>query len=338
MSFIETIGGQIAGAGMGMLLGGANDKRQLSQQQKLNNQQVKANAQMTEIQRKSQMQMWHDTNYSAQMKELEKAGLNPALLYGMSGGGGTTAGAGGASVNAPNAPSGGGEAMGLMTQANMALITAQVEKIKAETKNIQSETPTNGNLGDAEIGAKEAGARLANVNADIAEIQKRVNESTEQDMVNMVRRTVAKIDEEGIKLRQENRITGENLDALIKGKAAEALQPALQNALIKSNIGVNDAEISKWSAEIAGMWKNLSIQEQNMFVNKINAGTNMKNADANTDNASTNKLMYELQNRINDITKEQEAGIKIIGNVLGAAVLKGAGGGVPRTPVTGFKR
>ena len=38
--------------------------------------------------------MWKDTNYSAQMEELKKAGLNPGLLYGMSGGGATTIGTG----------------------------------------------------------------------------------------------------------------------------------------------------------------------------------------------------------------------------------------------------
>ena len=35
--------------------------------------------------------MWNYTNYENQKKHLEAAGLNPALLYGMSGGGGATA-------------------------------------------------------------------------------------------------------------------------------------------------------------------------------------------------------------------------------------------------------
>ena len=36
-------------------------------------------------------EMWDYTNYENQKKHLEAAGLNPALLYGMSGGGGATA-------------------------------------------------------------------------------------------------------------------------------------------------------------------------------------------------------------------------------------------------------
>ena len=36
-------------------------------------------------------EMWDYTNYENQKRHLENAGLNPALLYGMSGGGGATA-------------------------------------------------------------------------------------------------------------------------------------------------------------------------------------------------------------------------------------------------------
>ena len=55
-------------------------------------------------------EMWDYTNYENQVKRLEAAGLNPALLYGQGGGGGATA-AGGAVGNgqgtAGQAPSGG---------------------------------------------------------------------------------------------------------------------------------------------------------------------------------------------------------------------------------------
>ena len=39
-----------------------------------------------------QMDMWNATNYPAQVEQLNKAGLNPALEYGMKGGGGVTTG------------------------------------------------------------------------------------------------------------------------------------------------------------------------------------------------------------------------------------------------------
>ena len=52
-------------------------------------------------------EMWDYTNYENQKKHLEAAGLNPALLYGMSGGGGATA-AGAQGMGAGSGQSAGG--------------------------------------------------------------------------------------------------------------------------------------------------------------------------------------------------------------------------------------
>ena len=45
-----------------------------------------------EQQNAAAMDIWEKTNYKAQMGQLEKAGLNPGLIYGMGGGGGGTVG------------------------------------------------------------------------------------------------------------------------------------------------------------------------------------------------------------------------------------------------------
>lgn len=118
------------------------DQRQIEQQQKLTDQQIKANKELADYSQGLQMKMWNDTNYEAQKKHMEAAGLNPGLMYGMSGGGGTTTG----SASAGNA--GGGQAansaatqqantaMGIQ-MAQMALMAAQAEKTKAETEEIR---------------------------------------------------------------------------------------------------------------------------------------------------------------------------------------------------------
>ena len=114
-----TVGGLISG-GMGLILQGINDRRQLRQQEKLNRQQLAIDKEMTDYAHAKQLEMWEKTNYPAQMEMLKKAGLNPALLYGTSGGGGMTVGSGAASSRAATAPSGGNEmatAMGLQLQA-----------------------------------------------------------------------------------------------------------------------------------------------------------------------------------------------------------------------------
>ena len=86
----------IVGTGLGLLLEGHNDRRQIIQQGKLNDLSVKAQKELLEAQRQKELQMWQNTNYSAQIDQMKKAGLNPALLYGQGGGGGSAAGGGSA--------------------------------------------------------------------------------------------------------------------------------------------------------------------------------------------------------------------------------------------------
>lgn len=98
-----SIGGQI-GYGLGELTGynDALQKRQLEQQRALTDMQREANLSLMKDSYKQQLQLWKDTNYGAQMGQIKAAGLNPALIYGTSGTGGSTGG-GGASVSGGSA-------------------------------------------------------------------------------------------------------------------------------------------------------------------------------------------------------------------------------------------
>ena len=53
--------------------------------------QYEYNEKTAENNQKRNKEMWDYTNYENQVKHAQNAGLNPALLYGMSGGGGATA-------------------------------------------------------------------------------------------------------------------------------------------------------------------------------------------------------------------------------------------------------
>ena len=76
------------------------------------------------------MDIWEKTNYKAQMGQLEKAGLNPGLIYGMGGSGGTL---GGSSATAQGAAGTG--SMDIAGAAQIALLNAQRENIEADTEN-----------------------------------------------------------------------------------------------------------------------------------------------------------------------------------------------------------
>jgi len=139
----------VAGGAMGMALGGFNAlaqgvadeqamKDQYFQQLKLNNMSQIFNKDMYNYQMNKQFEMWENTNYSAQVEQLKKAGLNPALLYGKGGGMGATTG----SASAGNMQSHAGsdtDRMGITLQRvsqgmNMALLASQKANIDADTR------------------------------------------------------------------------------------------------------------------------------------------------------------------------------------------------------------
>ena len=69
--------------------------KEVEQSQKLLDQQTTAQSKLMQQSKDQQLTMWNATNYGAQTAHLQEAGLNPALMYGAGGGGGsTTAGSG----------------------------------------------------------------------------------------------------------------------------------------------------------------------------------------------------------------------------------------------------
>lgn len=148
MPILETLGMQAAsgaiGGALGLAFGGINDARQYKQQKRLQELQIHGNKELTDYNYSKQMQMWRDTNYEAQMNELRKAGLNPGLIYGMSGGGGTTTGSGGGGgVSGAEAPKGGREMQEMTTAAmgmGMQMQTLEIQKKLADIADKQAES------------------------------------------------------------------------------------------------------------------------------------------------------------------------------------------------------
>ncbi len=73
---------------------------------------------------------WRDTSYPMQKMMMEKAGLNPALMYGNAGTGGSTGSGSGGGASMGQAASSQGKAMDIN---NSMLVKAQIDNIKADT-------------------------------------------------------------------------------------------------------------------------------------------------------------------------------------------------------------
>lgn len=139
--------GTAIGGALGLGIDAISQKMQLNQAEKLQEMQMQGQKEMAqfnaELGTKTALDMWNKTNYGAQRKHMEAAGLNVGLMYGGGGGGGATtqtANVGG-NVQGQSANPGGAAGMGmaigqqiLMNQAQIDLIKAQTEKTKVDTE------------------------------------------------------------------------------------------------------------------------------------------------------------------------------------------------------------
>lgn len=226
----------LLGAGMGLMLQGGQDRRQLRQQQKLQNLEIQGNKQMVDYNMNKQLQMWKDTSYSAQREQMEKAGLNPALMYGIGGGGGQTTGQSTGTVKGGDAPKGGGEAMGamgIMSNAQLALMNAQKENIEADTKNKLADVPVKGatvpNI-EANTENTKAQTKLTNLHQEIAQVAASVSRQTINEQMKAWENIVAKGTAEIANMKADTTKKEQELKNLKSEVALNTIKGALMNA------------------------------------------------------------------------------------------------------------
>lgn len=136
------IGGQLLSQAGQYGIQNMRDSQAMRNQKTLNNQQFRHQQALNEQGKELALQQWKDTNYEAQRREMEKAGLNPGLMYGMGGGGGTTANAGsGGSAQGGSAPAPQQMKVGLDIAeiSQVRLLDAQAKKLEAETKKLNED-------------------------------------------------------------------------------------------------------------------------------------------------------------------------------------------------------
>lgn len=264
---------------------GVGQRRQVKQQAKLNAEQVKSQKELAEYQRQIQMQMWHDTNYKAQVGELKEAGLNPALLYGKGGGGGMSVGGGmatgvgSASAEAPSASMRGFEGMS-MIPAQIQLMQAQKENIEADTANKQGvDKDLKGAQAQSLLQGIENAKQqqlLTEVQTRLAKLQEGITGATMEDVIDRVSYETERAANEMEIALNEAYISTATKEEKVKIFQQEAIAGMLNNALIKmktseagSNIEVNKAKIKQMSEQIAQGWEGLSISDRQTAIQKF---------------------------------------------------------------------
>lgn len=244
----ETAGGVI-GTGMGLLLEKHNDRRQIEQEKKLQQMQIAGQKEMGEFNLQQQMKLWEQTNYGPQMEQLKKAGLNPGLIYGMSGGGGQTAAAQPGNVGRGDSPKGGGETLAAAGMGiQMAMQKAQIDNLNANTEKTKVEAEKTAGVDTdktkSEIASltqgvenQKAVAELTKVQTKLAALDQLIIEGTLSERMDRVVWESLKVHEELETVNRNNYINKATQNAQIDIVRTTAIGAILRNALTRAETG-----------------------------------------------------------------------------------------------------
>ena len=259
-------GAQVGGGILSMIGQRKREERAMKNQQKLMGLQMRNQMTLNEQGQKLQMDTWEGTNYPAQMKMLEEAGLNPSLLYGKGGSGGVTGSQGGGSAASGNAPA--PQQMpnmdignALRTATEVMLSKAQTRKLNAEANVIESYGTKQAEAGIAKTIAETQNEvtknKLIQIEADIAEIE-RANRDYR------IKAEIASIVQETKNLLTQNELTEAQFDDIVKETKYKAINAHLTGALIQSDTKLNQTQAQALVTGLVQKWTELGLTERKL--------------------------------------------------------------------------
>lgn len=294
---IGTAAGAVGGAIYGAISTKVRNKRQFEEQKQLYDIQARHNEDLAKFNQDLATDTWKQTGPVGQMEQLNKAGLNPALIYGdASGGGGTTGNVQAGATGTASAP-GYGDAsaytgMGIQLATQLKLLQAQKENIEANTQKTIAETPGEGQTQAkiaTEIGSLTQGIQsdkakqaLTEVQTQISQIELQIKTETKEDVSQQITDAARKTNEELQILQNQNTITtyeAQNAQATANENLI-ALQ--LKNDNMRKQLNLTDEQIK----QIANSIKN-------------------------------DNTRVAIEQKVKDITGSEELVGKIIGNIMG---------------------
>ena len=298
------VGGLVSGAigGLGSLFGiGKRKEKKAREAEEREHQrqleymglQAQYNKEQAKYSTELSKEMWDYTNYENQKKHLEAAGLNPALLYGQGGGGGSAAGGGtAAGVGLPTST---GVGMGIQwetMEANKELAKAQAAKTNAEAAKLMT-TDTKNAESDTEKKKQE-----------IEESKKRIDMLTSQIHKTNEESKIIEFNNYLNELKKSIKLHGEVNGQTVWTKGFEEIfkENELQRMLADYGISQKQYEEAKNDKEIA---KRLSDALDEIANGKIAVfGKMVEDAKQAKDKTAIQKWQFEQDKALSDLIKE----------------------------------
>lgn len=274
-------GSTIANAAIGMIGQRKREKRAMNNQKQLMDIQHKNQRELNQQGFDLQKRMWDETNYEAQMEHLKNAGLNPALMYGMSGGGGVTTGSqGGGSAASGHAPA--PQDMPSMDIQQALMMNAQIKLMEAQAKKAEAEADSTrgieGTKGAAEIANLTQGIEnqkaveaLTRAQERLTKIEAYIADSSKEDRIDSIIYNAEKAMHDANIAAAQSDVDSSTIKEKKNIIAQMAVGAALDNVLKRENITKTKEEIREISQGILQKWEALKQSGQNVDINKFNA-------------------------------------------------------------------
>ena len=322
-----------------------SQEKQMENQEYLMGLQHKYNEQSAEAAQKRAYEMWEKTNYAAQVDQMKKANLNPALMYGQAGaGGGTVSGAQGQGTSQPTDKSVEMKYRGQEMALQLANLTSQIklnesqanknnaeanktagvdtELAKTSIENLISQTKNEKDrnvLIWADKRFKEAAADMQEASAKLASGQN-AKIGYEIDQIN---KSIDKMDLEMKGIDLDNELKRRVMDS--KVQEAEMSVKALMNSILVGNsqIRLNNQQAEAITDKVMQDWQSIAQQW-----NKLQQSGQMIEIDRERMENEAKKILNDIVISGKKLTLEQQQ--QLLDVVLGlgglatrAAAMKG---------------